>query len=187
MNYLLNCPCGKEIIVTRSQAGQDVTCDCGNKLSVPTLRGLNQLRTADNLAESRPTATTLQTAESTWKGWRGILVSLMSALFVISIGYAGWNLYNWLQIDKDYTEEYVRSGEREIVDQMDLQKLNDTYYQFTKMGTGEKSPPLFYLVQQAARDCESAMLYGSCIAAVSLAATASLVLFGSPRKPPQNR
>ena len=45
-DYLLPCECGREVIVSRAQAGGEVTCECGAKLSVPTLRGLAQLRPA---------------------------------------------------------------------------------------------------------------------------------------------
>lgn len=45
-NYLLPCECGRDVVVTRAQAGDTVTCECGARLSIPTLRGLTSLRPA---------------------------------------------------------------------------------------------------------------------------------------------
>ena len=41
--YLLDCPCGKEIIVDSTQAGEIVQCECGQQVEVPTLLKLRTL------------------------------------------------------------------------------------------------------------------------------------------------
>ena len=41
--YILPCSCGKELPVDASQAGQEITCACGAKLEVPTMRKLTSL------------------------------------------------------------------------------------------------------------------------------------------------
>ncbi len=45
-DYLLPCECGREMVVSRVQAGDTIDCECGAKLCVPTLRGLAELRPA---------------------------------------------------------------------------------------------------------------------------------------------
>ena len=50
MEYLISCSCGKDIAIARSQAGQEVECECGNTVKIPTLRGFSDLRVA--VAES---------------------------------------------------------------------------------------------------------------------------------------
>ncbi len=185
MNYLLSCHCGRNTIVTRSQAGQVVLCACGNKLSVPTLRGLKELPPADALNVYRSSSTTLQAAESAWKGWRGILVSLLATIFVCSIGYGAWNLFQRLRVDTSYTEEVERQAGRELIDKMDLHALNDTFYQFTKVGVGEKSLPPFKFIQDYAQQCEQAIYYSMGVAAVAaLGATVLMMasLVGSRSK-----
>lgn len=47
VKYLLPCQCGKQIPVDTRQAGQDVRCDCGTMLEVPTMRGVTALRRVD--------------------------------------------------------------------------------------------------------------------------------------------
>ena len=41
--YLLPCECGREICIVAGQAGQDITCQCGQTFEVPPLRKLAQL------------------------------------------------------------------------------------------------------------------------------------------------
>ena len=41
--YLLPCECGREICIIAGQAGQDITCQCGQTFEVPPLRKLAQL------------------------------------------------------------------------------------------------------------------------------------------------
>lgn len=50
--YLLPCSCGEKIRVRTRHAGETVTCRCGTKLQVPTIRGLRQLETVDDVEEA---------------------------------------------------------------------------------------------------------------------------------------
>jgi hypothetical protein len=43
VHYLLPCSCGRQVPVSASMAGQQVRCDCGSELEVPTLRHLGHL------------------------------------------------------------------------------------------------------------------------------------------------
>ena len=44
MFYLLECSCGREVVVEERQAGVEVSCECGKEISVPTYRKLKQLK-----------------------------------------------------------------------------------------------------------------------------------------------
>ena len=80
--YLLPCPaCGKQISVESGQAGQTVTCQCGNRLEVPTMRGLAALARADE---------PIQAARGdTWNARKGLALAgfLVSALALGAAGY----------------------------------------------------------------------------------------------------
>lgn len=56
MQYLLSCPCGEKVPVTRAQAGLSITCQCGKQLSVPTVRGLSELEPVGDTASAPATA-----------------------------------------------------------------------------------------------------------------------------------
>ncbi len=43
VKYLLPCQCGNQIPVDTRQAGQEVRCECGTTLEVPTMKGVTAL------------------------------------------------------------------------------------------------------------------------------------------------
>ena len=59
--YLLPCACGQKLRVRTRQAGEEVTCQCGAVVHVPTMRGLRQLEMAkDTEAVVAPPRSMLQ-------------------------------------------------------------------------------------------------------------------------------
>jgi len=58
--YLLSCTCGQTTIVTASQAGETLRCNCGQDLEVPTMRGLRGLEQVEQGADERPLWTAQQ-------------------------------------------------------------------------------------------------------------------------------
>lgn len=59
--YLVPCTCGKRVRVRARQAGEQVTCECGATVSVPTIRGLKQLESiADDAAGPATQRSSLQ-------------------------------------------------------------------------------------------------------------------------------
>jgi tetrahydromethanopterin S-methyltransferase subunit F len=59
MPYLLPCPqCGSKLQVTTGEAGQQVRCDCGAAVDVPTVRGLRELPLVVEEVEPRSRWTT---------------------------------------------------------------------------------------------------------------------------------
>jgi len=56
--YLLPCSCGREIPVEMSQAGQTLSCPCGARLEVPTMRDLAQLKRDEGRSTSEPSERT---------------------------------------------------------------------------------------------------------------------------------
>jgi len=75
--YLLPCPCGRHVPVTRRQAGQTVRCACGESLEVPTLLRLTSLPTAAEPAPAAPSG-------ATW-GLRHRLWLLGTVIFVLAV------------------------------------------------------------------------------------------------------
>lgn len=75
--YLLPCPCGRRVPVTRRQAGERVRCACGELLEVPTLLRLTSLPTAAEPAPATPSG-------PTW-GLRHRLWLLGTVIFVLAV------------------------------------------------------------------------------------------------------
>lgn len=93
--YLLPCTCGKTTPVEVSQAGETLTCACGNALKVPTLRGLKELP----LADEEPRAGRPAEKAVDWSAARGALFSLSLLVFVVASLTAAINFYAWRRID----------------------------------------------------------------------------------------
>ena len=65
--YLLPCSsCGKKIPLEVGQAGQQIECDCGASLDVPTLSGIRELKRAEPPPAGRP--------PSRWEVRHGVLL-----------------------------------------------------------------------------------------------------------------
>jgi len=75
--YLLPCPCGRQVPVTRRQAGETVRCACGESLEVPTLLRLTSLPRAAETASAAPSG-------ATW-GLRHRLWLLGTVIFVLAV------------------------------------------------------------------------------------------------------
>lgn len=77
MRYLLPCTCGRKIPVSSSQAGETLTCECGQSLTAPKLRELRQLETAP---DTQPPARRLA-----WSQMQGVLF-LFGGLLLLAAG-----------------------------------------------------------------------------------------------------
>ena len=99
--YLLPCSCGKQIPVESVQAGQTVTCQCGNRLEVPTMRGLAALARAEDARD------TDRATDGTWSSGKGLALAGF-LLAAVSIGTATY-LYVTRPKPVDYT------GSREAI------------------------------------------------------------------------
>lgn len=160
MNYLLSCSCGRQHTVSRSQAGQEITCECGNTLQVPTLRGLTSLPSADpGESPLPPRASGERTA---WQGWRGPAIALASAGLIISLAYCGWFSLQRSLIDTSYTADSEIAAGNELFDLYDPEELSLVWESYEVAGLRTKQPPEFYLWNRYAETRERyAMVSGS--------------------------
>lgn len=73
--FLLPCECGEKVVITKVQAGQTLSCQCGRSLEVPTLQRIELLEPA------APVAALRRRPEAGWDRRRGlILLGLVVAL-----------------------------------------------------------------------------------------------------------
>lgn len=79
MKHLLPCPCGKQIAVSTSQAGETVTCECGMSVEAPSLRGLRDL----------PLVEAEDSRRGTWGFRQGVLTAGLIAVLGL-VGAVGW-------------------------------------------------------------------------------------------------
>ena len=175
MEHLLTCTCGRLIRVTRSQAGQELTCECGQKLQVPTLRGLGQLPVADTTDVSGAS-----TERKAWGGWRGTMFAAACAVFVLSVLPCAYFLYIRSQIDTSYTvTDEIAAGDANY-DAMGLEMLVAEWTSFERGGLGPKNKPPFYWMKIVARENEILAMVTGSIAGVS-ALIAAAIWMSTPK------
>lgn len=142
MDHLLTCSCGKEFTVSRSQAGQEITCDCGQTLAVPTLRGFSDL----------PTAGEVETTPAAWGGWRGPAMAIFSAICLIALVAGARFLLQGMAVDTSYTAESEVAAANEIFDSYGADELSMVWDHFETNGIGPKVRPDFYMWNKYARE-----------------------------------
>lgn len=82
-SYLLTCNCGKTVPVDVGQAGGQVTCECGTRLDVPTLRQLRHLPRSTPAEERRQS--------SAW----GLRQGIFAASLILAATLSAWGTWVW--------------------------------------------------------------------------------------------
>ncbi len=79
-SYLLPCPCGKDIAIDISQAGQTAVCaSCGKSVDVPTMRKIRELPEVEVVAD----VTAMKSGS--WTGLKGGLFAIGMGVTVIAL------------------------------------------------------------------------------------------------------
>lgn len=149
MLFELTCECGKVHHVSRSQAGQSISCDCGQIVKVPSLRGLTELPPAKEVPKpKRALRETSGTSKSTIT--LGILFAIIFLCVPTAIffGYHRWNL------DTSYTEQSDRDEANQRLDEAPPLAISEVWNSFSTTALGPPTKPDFYRLAQHARDLE---------------------------------
>jgi hypothetical protein len=82
--YLLPCSCGRKIPVETQQAGDQVRCECGLTVDIPTLMGMKQLEQVEAVV---PVG-----VQSHWGLRQGLILSgaIIAFLATLFLGYCAW-------------------------------------------------------------------------------------------------
>ena len=183
MEHLLTCGCGRKIPVSRSQAGQELSCECGQRLQVPTLRGFAELPVAgpETLpAKSYASSFTPESERRAWGGWRGTIMAISVAMLVISALPCAYFLFIRWQIDTSYgMEDEIISGNKSY-DLMPMENLMVDWSNFERNGLGPKNKPRFYWLKIAARENEILAMISGAVA--TLSALTAIGMWASARK-----
>ena len=161
MHYQLTCACGVQHAVSPSQAGQTLTCSCGNSLAIPTLRGLKELPVVEPTAPAKGRTTSAATSSRP-----SILTGLLVAIFFIAVPVAFFYGYQRLTMDTSQTEEAERAEAFETIDQANAVMLSDAWDQFSTTGLGPPNKPMFYYVQRRRQQLEMGVAIASGVALV---------------------
>ncbi|MCA9122820.1 MAG: hypothetical protein H6822_36710 [Planctomycetaceae bacterium] len=159
--YLLPCECGKGIAVDIKQAGQQIACECGKVLEVPTLRGVLDL-------EPVPEATTQLPPASVWNPARGMTFAGSFALVVIGavvafFGNAG------LRSAPDISREVELESFDKTIDDMTLGEVYSAWKGIREHGLGARGENVFVNIRAFRAEKKRVLWLGALLCAVGAA------------------
>ena len=174
-HYLLPCSCGKKLPVSAAQAGAGVTCACGQKLRVPTLRGLRELEPAR--AESP-----VRTAPG-WSLAHGLCFSGGLLLILAGIALVAFHL-NRYRLASAYTTDRtdaVVAAHTADVDGLTATQMLDEWSKMVSDGLGEKMTPPWEAAKQMVASNVFWIKTGGALVAAGLALSVLSLFVARPR------
>lgn len=133
--HLLACSCGQNVTVENSQAGEQVSCQCGKKLNVPTLRKLRELP----VVEDQPR----QPTSSAWSPRKGVLsAAFIGAITTAAIGgYFYWTFPELPEFDPQVHDSNVDQLLESITPAQAWHFWQDNYDLLGLVGFAPYQPP----------------------------------------------
>jgi hypothetical protein len=135
-HYLLPCTCGQKTPVSVAQAGGHVMCVCGEKLAVPTLRGLRQLELAPAVAVS---------PKAGWSRIQGAVFAsglTVAAIGIVLLAMSGlqYGQIVGFGMTQDRTQDVLRTQQADIEQLSPTQALAE-WHKVVGEGLGEQEEP----------------------------------------------
>ncbi len=111
MRYLLPCSCGRKIPVSSTQAGETLTCECGQTLDAPKLRELRQLETAPD-AEPAPRRLAWSQTQGLLFMFGGLILVLVAVVVALALLQRSQLVTEQPQIIPERMDEYLAEIDR---------------------------------------------------------------------------
>lgn len=138
--YLLPCKCGKKIPIDLSQAGQQIPCECGTIVEVPTLRGVRELERSEapvSASESR----------TEWDPTRGMIFAVSLLLFVTGAAVAYFG-YQGLRATPDISNEVEQEEFASAVDDMTVVETYEVWQSIRDSGLGPRGQNVYVNIRK---------------------------------------
>jgi len=178
MKYLLPCEkCGEKTPIDVNQAGQQIACQCGQMLEIPSLRGIRELDVLEVLDDAGTAA-----PRTSWNPGRGIvfvggLVVCLFGLAVLSL--AGLNWKHIIVPDRP-TTNFERIGVE--IDAMTPAQAWDEWGRLRTDGIGRYRPPIHVLAQDAVDFWRTVMVVAACVAVAGILASVGACFLPGARR-----
>lgn len=178
MERLLTCACGEKIVVSRSQAGQEVKCRaCGAANQVPTLRAMAELP-----VHQAATPTGSSSKQDTWSSRGPVLAICMGGLILGAI-YSGYQFYLYRGFRVDFDANRHIELDAQGVDKSNADYLLTLWDGYSRMSLGPKSPAEYKLYNDYANRCfRAAAISGSIAGILALVAAGTLASARSTKR-----
>ena len=184
MHFLLPCPCGKSLPIEPRQAGEEITCSCGQQLTIPTMREMRLLP-----SDGKPAVA----PSRNWSGRQGWLFSGGAAIVLIAVIAFAFLTYkrSKLELYTDKPQLDYEAMEADSAEATDTPVL--ALDEWNKIVADGLQPRDFKFNYEIAQDMAKRNVGQSVVAAfigavgLLLAASAFIVPATSPASPPGKR
>jgi hypothetical protein len=169
-HFLLPCECGQTIPIQLSQAGQSIQCGCGRTLSVPNMRGIRQLQTADAIPTKSPST-------RTWNPTRGLIfgigaISILIGCIVIGYNYPSYRYASAYRPSEDDLQQSLKA-----IDDSPPEDLWKMWHDASKHGMGDHESSFFVGARRATRRFQRFVITGAVLLGLGvICVTAPLVI-----------
>jgi hypothetical protein len=167
--YLLPCECGQSVPIGISEAGKEVSCVCGRKLPVPTLRAIRQLQ---------PAQTSISTTPPSWNPAKGFIFAVGALLLIGGLIVAVHSYFVYSNVVKYKPSSADLDYSLEIIEQMTATDLWDAWHFVKQHGLEAPRSSDFAMAQDMANAKLRQAYIGSIVALVGL--VCALVSFFMP-------
>ena len=177
--YLMPCDCGAKITVTVSQAGDQLVCECGKNLDVPSF---TQLQNLEPMAASEDTAFRKR---STWTGLQALLFTGGLLTVVAASGGIGFATYLRSQIDTTDTIETIADDYLKFLDQRSPTELLEIWGNIRNKGLTDVRSleiPEYVVNQQNYKRLTQLVYLASTAVAIGIGMTVTSLLIGARPK-----
>ena len=163
--YLLKCSCGTEHAVETAQAGDTISCTCGESLQVPSFRDLQKLPPV------RDPEADIRKPRRSWHPIQGLLFGVGAVLFLVP---AVWGIS--IEIHRrslDMTED--PSIQRELkrnlknIGNLKIHESYEVWKLLLKRGLGRRNPPAYVLNREMSQYWLTVELQMAVVSLVGLA------------------
>jgi hypothetical protein len=170
--YLLPCTCGKKTTIVTSQAGQNMTCECGATLVVPKFREITQLEVAEKSVSKNSGRST---SSDSWHGGIGAIAAISLGLALVTLTFCGYYIYCRAGLDTSVTiDDELRAGNR-YYDSLTSAEVILGYQEVVAYGMGVRDNPPAWHVQKLWADWyETRIIYTGAGALLLLVASGFL-------------
>ena len=140
--YLLTCECGLDMPVQVAQAGDQLTCSCGARITVPNLRDVKQLPLADDQ---------LAKPKGEWNATGGSIFALAIVFIAAGLTVATYNYSVGKQLITTDTTDAANEYGNIVIDQMPPFESIEIFAIIVGRGLGEQQTVDFLVEQKKQR------------------------------------
>lgn len=142
MKYLLPCEkCGEKTPIDVNQAGQQIACQCGQMLEIPSLRGIRELEVIDGLGST-------SVSRPAWGVGRRVVFVVGLVVSILSLVVLCFAILTWSQMDPSHLEapEWDATDLEQISAEIDAKTPAQAWDEWSEMraqGLGHYFPPQY--------------------------------------------